>query len=283
MAITRDPVAFIGAIPESGPVPRKKKSRTAAGITVGIVVYALAFCTIYASYSIHQRGNGSPGAAPRKEITFLASPPMPVMKGAPVPKQAGHLISKSQLPAPTRAPALSKPDLMKTAGPPRPIDQIQSKTEPNSQISSAASAPHPPAVESASGIPASGGAVSGAGTGNGAITGLEGGRGGALGAGVNYNEVFSASSVTARPQILGRPVPGYTEEARRAQIEGAIRLSVVLNANGTVSDIRVARGLGYGLDEKATEAARQLRFVPAQKDGHTVSVQVFIEFKFSLL
>jgi len=82
---------------------------------------------------------------------------------------------------------------------------------------------------------------------------------------------------------LGRPVPGYTEEARRAQIEGAVRLSVVLNANGTVSDIRVARGLGYGLDEKAIEAARQLRFVPAQKDGHAVSVRVFIEFKFSLL
>jgi TonB family protein len=280
-AIRQDPMAFIGAA-ESGPVPKKKKGRTAAGITVAIFVYALAFSTIYASYSTHHRGRPEPVATPRPEITFLAPPP--VMKAAPAAKQADPMISKSQLPAPTRAPAPSTPDLMRTAGPPRAIDQIQSKTEPSSQVSSAAaSAPHPPAVESASGIPASGGAVSGAGTGNGAVTNSEGGRGGALGAGVNYNEVFSANSVTARPQILGRPVPGYTEEARRAQIEGAVRLSVVLNANGTVSDIRVARGLGYGLDEKAIEAARQLQFVPAQKDGHTVSVRVFIEFKFSLL
>jgi len=58
---------------------------------------------------------------------------------------------------------------------------------------------------------------------------------------------------------------------------------VVLNANGAVSDITVTRGLGHGLDEKAIEAARELRFVPAQKDGHTVSVRVFLEFKFALL
>jgi hypothetical protein len=45
----------------------------------------------------------------------------------------------------------------------------------------------------------------------------------------------------------------------------------------------VARGLGYGLDEKAIEAARQLRFMPGQKDGHAVSVRLFLEFKFSLL
>jgi len=58
---------------------------------------------------------------------------------------------------------------------------------------------------------------------------------------------------------------------------------VVLNANGTVSEITVARALGYGLDQRAIEAARELRFIPAQKDGHTVSVRVFLEFKFSLL
>jgi len=62
-----------------------------------------------------------------------------------------------------------------------------------------------------------------------------------------------------------------------------VRLSVVLNANGTVSEITVARGLGYGLDRKAIEAARELRFVPAQKDGRAVSVRIFLEFKFTLL
>ena len=109
------------------------------------------------------------------------------------------------------------------------------------------------------------------------------GEEGVASAKVNYNDVFSVSNVTTRPQILGRPTPGYTEEARRAQVEGAVKLSVVLDADGTVSTISVVRGLGYGLDERAIEAARQLRFVPAQKDGHRVSVRVFLEFKFTLL
>jgi len=73
---------------------------------------------------------------------------------------------------------------------------------------------------------------------------------------VNYNDVFSISRVTTRPQILARPIPGYAEEARRAQVEGVVKLSVVLNSNGTVSDITVVRGIGYGLDEKAIAAAR---------------------------
>src|SRR5260370_113318 len=182
-------MGFIGSIPEGGPVPKKKKSRTAAGITVAIVLYSLAFSTIYASYSIRDRGGPKLGATPHPETTLLASPPMPVMKAAPVFKQASRLESTSQSPAPTRPPAPSKTDLMKTAGLPRPIDQIQSKTEPNTQISSAASAAHSRGVETASGVPASGGAVPGAGTGNGAVTGSGAGRGGASSAGVNYNEV----------------------------------------------------------------------------------------------
>src|SRR5262249_44026294 len=135
----------------------------------------------------------------------------------------------------------------------------------------------------ASAVPAASGTGSGSGTGNGTGTGSGAGSEGAQSAKVNYNDVFSVSSVTTRPQILGRPTPGYTEEARRGQVEGAVRLSVVLDADGSVSEIRVVRGLGYGLDERAIEAARQLRFVPAQKDGHKVSVRVFLEFKFTLL
>ena len=53
--------------------------------------------------------------------------------------------------------------------------------------------------------------------------------------------MFSVGSVTVRPQILGRPTPGYTDEARRNQVEGSIKVSVLLKADGTVSDIKVAR------------------------------------------
>jgi TonB family protein len=100
---------------------------------------------------------------------------------------------------------------------------------------------------------------------------------------VNHNDVFQHQQGYNSPSDIGAPVPGYTEEARRAQIEVVVKVSVVLNANGTVSDITVAGGLGHGLDEKVIEAARELRFIPGQKDRHTVSVLVFLEFKFTLL
>jgi len=142
-----------------------------------------------------------------------------------------------------------------------------------------ATAPYSPEGETTS-RPASDGAARGP-IRNGVGTASEGGR--ASSAEVNYSDVFAVSKVTTRPQMLARPVPGYTEEARRAQVEGAVRLSVILNSNGTVSDIRVTAGLGYGLNEKAIEAAKALRFVPAQKDGHIVSVRLTLEFKFTLL
>ena len=271
-AARQDPLAFISAIPESGSVPRMKRSRMRAGIMVAIVVYGLALSAIYASYVIFHRAKPSTEAAQHLEITYLGAPALPVKKALPVFKATGT-ISKSQLPSPTPPAEQPRAELIEAKPSPRPLDQTQSKTEPTG--------PSSPAGENASAVPASGLAGAEQGTGNGA--GSDTGRAGGSSADVNYNGVFSISSVTTRPQILARPVPGYTEEARQAQVEGAVRLSVVLSADSTVSDIKVAHGLGHGLDEKAIEAARQLRFVPAQKDGHTVSVRVFLEFKFSLL
>jgi hypothetical protein len=42
------------------------------------------------------------------------------------------------------------------------------------------------------------------------------------------------------------------------------------------------RGLPYGLTEKAIAAARQIRFDPATKDGHKVSMWMKLEYNFNL-
>ena len=47
-------------------------------------------------------------------------------------------------------------------------------------------------------------------------------------------------------------------------------------------DLRVVRGLGFGLDAKALEAVRQWRFQPALKDGRPVNVQISVEVEFHL-
>ena len=99
----------------------------------------------------------------------------------------------------------------------------------------------------------------------------------------SYDGIFSVAKVSSRPRILSRPLPGYTDDARRCQIEGTVKVSIVLRSDGTVGDVTIISGLGHGLDEKTVEAVRQLRFIPGEKDGHKVSVRVFLEFRFSLL
>lgn len=89
---------------------------------------------------------------------------------------------------------------------------------------------------------------------------------------------------SVRPPVpTFRPEPEYTEEARRAGIDGSVLLSIVIAPDGTVRDVKVMRRLSYGLDEKAVEAVTQWRFKPATKDGSPVAVMVNVEVNFRLL
>jgi TonB family protein len=68
-------------------------------------------------------------------------------------------------------------------------------------------------------------------------------------------------------EILSKPIPIYTEEARTKKIEGEVLLEVVLEASGKIHVVKVVRGLGHGLDDAAVRAAEQIRFKPAMRDG----------------
>jgi TonB family protein len=83
-------------------------------------------------------------------------------------------------------------------------------------------------------------------------------------------------------QILDKPRPAYTEEARRLEIEGEVQLEVVFGASGEVHILRVVRGLGHGLDENAVLAAKAIRFLPAKRDGHTVDSTAMVHIIFQL-
>jgi TonB family protein len=108
-----------------------------------------------------------------------------------------------------------------------------------------------------------------------------------------FGDAVSAtpSTIAARPQspppstaaqILAKPHPAYTEEARRLEIEGEVQLEVVFGASGEVHILRVVRGLGHGLDENAVIAAKAIRFLPAKRDGHTVDSTATVHIIFQL-
>jgi TonB family protein len=109
-----------------------------------------------------------------------------------------------------------------------------------------------------------------------------GGAGGGGGGGDDPNKVYTTKDVSSKARILSRPEPQYTEEARRNQVTGTVVLRAVFGANGAVSNIKAVKGLPDGLTEKAISAARQIRFVPAQKDGRAVSQYIQIEYNFNL-
>ena len=88
--------------------------------------------------------------------------------------------------------------------------------------------------------------------------------------------------VDRKAVIVMRPEPAYTDEARKNMLTGAVILKAILTAKGNVEGIRVASGLPYGLSEKAIEAAKKLKFIPALKDGKFVPSWVQIEYHFNL-
>jgi protein TonB len=81
-------------------------------------------------------------------------------------------------------------------------------------------------------------------------------------------------------QILSKPTPSYTKEARRLGVQGQVILKVLLSSQAGISRIRVHRGLPAGLTENAIHAACKIKFKPALKNGVAVSRWVTVEYAF---
>jgi TonB family protein len=96
------------------------------------------------------------------------------------------------------------------------------------------------------------------------------------------NRIYSASETTRKARIISKPEPSYTKAARDNQVVGTVILSAILTNDGRVENIKVLSGLPYGLTEAAIHAARSLKFLPATKNGYSVSQYAQIEYVFNL-
>jgi TonB family protein len=101
------------------------------------------------------------------------------------------------------------------------------------------------------------------------------GRGGGPG-------TLTGKDVDTKPRLISKPEPVYTERARSHLVVGTVVLKVVFAASGKVTNIRVVQGLPDGLTERAIEAARKIKFVPASKEGKYVSMWMQLEYNFNL-
>jgi TonB family protein len=110
---------------------------------------------------------------------------------------------------------------------------------------------------------------------------VKGAPGDAVDAG-DYNRVFSGREVTQKVRVLSNPVPIYPESARKYGIVGTVVLRALFSADGKVTDIYVIKKLPHGLTGAAIKAARGIRFTPAVKDGHPVSMSMEVQYNFDL-
>jgi TonB family protein len=97
------------------------------------------------------------------------------------------------------------------------------------------------------------------------------------------SQTTAAAKPVDRPvEIVFKPTPEYTDDARNARIEGTVSLELEFTAAGDVRVLRVVRGLGHGLDEAAQRAALRIRFKPAQSDDRPVDSRATVHITFRL-
>jgi TonB family protein len=95
-------------------------------------------------------------------------------------------------------------------------------------------------------------------------------------------KVFKGRETDRKAILVMRPAPSYTDEARKKQISGTVVLRVIFSSHGLVRNIVTVSGLPGGLTEKAIDAAKKLKFIPAVKDGKFASMWMQLEYNFNL-
>jgi periplasmic protein TonB len=121
--------------------------------------------------------------------------------------------------------------------------------------------------------------------GNGNGSGIGSGSGDGMGAGSGGNTgggpMHIGGSVRP-PSVLYSVEPEFSEEARKAKFSGNVQVYLWVDEQGNPSHVKVVRGVGMGLDEKAVDAVRQYKFKPAMQNGKPVKVDLYIDVNFQI-
>ncbi len=125
------------------------------------------------------------------------------------------------------------------------------------------------------------------GIGSGPGTGIGPGEGPGYGPGRNGGTgdddvIYGVGRNVTAPVPIYKPEPAYSEQARKAKLQGTVTLWVVISPEGKVTDMRVVKPLGLGLDEEAVNTVRTWKFIPGKRNGVPVPVRVIVEVSFRL-
>ncbi|HEY4354196.1 MAG TPA: energy transducer TonB [Acidobacteriaceae bacterium] len=274
------PVKLPPLVLESQPVAvvdkmavKRSPTSTAAAVVLHGVVFAFIIWLVAKKVQVF---------APAKPIVSLVDlnvpvPPPPMPKASTMgggggqhdlaPVTQGHLpkFAKDQI-VPPKAPPTIPPKLaVEPTVVVQPDLKLADNTMPNLGLPNS----------SLHGVSLGNGSGTGIGSGNGA--GIGPGSGGNTGGGVMH-----VGGGIKAPIVIYQVEPEFSEEARKAKFSGNVEVYLWVDEQGNPSHIRVARGVGMGLDEKAVEAVRQYKFKPAMQNGKPVKVDLYIDVNFQI-
>src|SRR5215475_7576024 len=262
-----------------GAYNNKKTATTTSVLVHGAMIAALIGISIWSGRQVTQK-------APEDHVTLVApniSDYVPITKPLPqamgggggggahekivapkgkLPKQDIQQITPPMVQVRNEAPKLTvEPTVVVPPTVKLPNNNLPNLGDPKSSVAG----------------PLSNGTGNGGGIGSGSGPGVGPGIGGGFGGGL-----YHVGGGVSAPQVIKKVDPEYSEEARKAKYQGTVILGLIVDAHGRPQQLRVQRGLGMGLDQKALEAVRQWVFEPAQKDGRPVAVTISVEVAFRL-
>ena len=250
-----------------------KRSPTSTAVAVGAHILVILLIAFLIAHQVHVT------PAVKAEVTTLIAPAPPPI--APKVEQIGGGGGQHDLAPVTqgRLPKLAQEQIVPPKAPPTIAPKLAMDPTVVVQKDLKMATNDMPNL----GMPNSN--LKGVSLGNGTGTGLGSGSGSGIGPGSGGNTgggVFHIGGGVSKPVVLYSPEPEFSEEARKAKFSGNVEVYLWVDENGSPSHIRVVRGVGMGLDEKAIEAVRQYKFKPAMKDGKPVKVDLYIDVNFQI-
>jgi protein TonB len=246
---------------EAKPSPRRRW--LSLPIAVGLHVVGLTAFAFASYWNVSSVPDPNVNIGP---VTFFELPPPGGGGGGPKPKPRTPEIKKQapqQTPAQTVQPtAKDVPDK-----PPAPAanDSVQDLTP-----GPASDGPSGPGSGPGPGGPGPGGPGSGPSEGPGD------------GPGLGDNKPIHLSFGMTKPEVIHQVQPRYSEQARRAAVQGTVIVEAVIDELGQVTNVRLIRGLPMALDLAAMQAIQQWRFKPALLDGRPVKVFYTLTVNFTI-
>ncbi len=246
-----------------------RKSRGPAAtisIAVHIVFAILLFCLSFP--------NAVKPIMPSVVHLFMPPPPLKSVKPdggggqrQPLPAVKGH--------APEIVRKVFTPPMVVRNEAPKLVVLASLADAPESNISS------PQIGDPLAGIGAISGGFGGpVGIGNGGTGGIGNGNGPRQGSGGSSGP---AVKLTRDPELIYKEEPEFSDEARKARHEGTVVIALEVDTNGRPINIRVVKGLGMGLDERAITAVSHWKFRPAMSGNHAVVAPALANVSFHLL